>query len=143
MKALLAAIVFALPLAAFSDDKSADRRLSHITADTLVAFRSDDFRRAFCDYQTLQSRIERHLAFIYDLFDTRTSEVHLEEHATVGEIMQKAGLKFRGRSSPIQYRLITKDAIYQSPTRVDKSLEEAFAGREIQAGDILILTVVD
>ena len=109
---------------------------------SLIATQGDDLRRYFCEYAHLQSRIERHVAFVYRL--SKNAEIPVTEHETVASMMEKAGLADLWKTSwQPQVRLVTKDAIYQSPASFNKAVRDALLKHEIRSGDILVVSMVE
>ena len=128
------------------DDKPASAAIPvQSTYDCLVAAirgPHEDFRWIMCAYKELQSRIERRVAAVP--FSKRGKEFTVSDNETVGSLLGKCGEPNMWRTSwQPQIRLITKDAIYQSPSSFDARLKEAFLKREVKPGDILIEGMIE
>lgn len=107
-----------------------------------VLFQNEDLRTFYCTFETLTRRKTNKLAVLDNLKDGR--EIAVGEAETVQTFLMKSGKSdLWQRSWQPQARLITTDAIYQSPASFDPVAKAAFLHRPVQPGDILVLTLMD
>lgn len=111
-------------------------------AAMIVLSSHEDLRRSFCTNEILSRRQTEKLALLDNFY--KSQEVRIGDSETVGSMLRKAGMADLWRDSwQPQCRIITKDAIYQSPASFDLKLKEAFLHRPIKPGDMLVLALVE
>lgn len=88
----------------------------------------------FCTYEVLQARQERRVCVVDDI-SKGAKEIPIGPGETVRDVLKKVGLEKTGG----QLRLVTENAIEQTPLSLSASRAEDFLSRPVYAGDILIL----
>jgi hypothetical protein len=108
----------------------------------IVKLQKADFRLFYCDDAILSRRTEAKLVLLDNFRSSR--EIVIDKSATVRSVLQKGGLADLWKNSwQPQCRLITKDAIYQSPAWSDQHRTDIFLARSIEPADILVVSMVN
>jgi 16S rRNA C1402 (ribose-2'-O) methylase RsmI len=99
---------------------------------TFVLVERSDLRLLFCTYDVLQARQQRKVCVVDDI-SKGAKEIPVSPGETVRDVLKKLG-KEKARA---QLRLVTENAIEQSPLSLPTDREE-FLSRPVRPGDILI-----
>lgn len=112
------------------------------SAARVVMLQRDDFREIYCPFELLRERESKRLVVIDRR--SKSSEMAISDDETVDSLLAKGRMSdlWRGSWQP-QARLITKDAIYQSPASPDAERKTAFLKHLVKPGDILVIAFVD
>jgi hypothetical protein len=101
---------------------------------TFVLIEMRDFRMLFCTHVVLQARQRRKVCVVDDI-SKGAKEVPIVPGETVRDVLKKVGLE----KTSGQLRLVTENAIEQTPLSLSANRPEDFLSRPVHAGDILIL----
>lgn len=101
---------------------------------TFVLVERSDLRLLYCSNDVLQSRIQRRVCVVDEIFKG-PREIVIEPGQTVREVLKTIGKK-PGR---MQVRLITRNAIEQTPFLDSVEQSADLLDRKIQPGDFLVL----
>ena len=104
---------------------------------TFVLVESRDLRLLFCTVEMLKDRQHRKVCVVDQIFGG-PKEVPVAPGDTVRDVLKKIG-KERMTS---QVRLVTENAIEQTPLSVPPNRVEDFLSRRVSPGDILILAAL-
>jgi hypothetical protein len=124
-----------------SDLFASDDQVKHGAA-MVVMLQREDLRQNYCTGEVLARRKTDRLILLDNIGKSR--EVAIGDAKDVESILKACGMANLWRTSwQPQARLITKDAIYQSPASFDTTLKTAFLRRAIEPGDMLVVTLAD
>lgn len=119
---------------------SHDRQKSAVA--TVVTLQREDLRRIYCDAETLHRREIGNLIVLDKR--GRSSEASVNAKETIESFLNANDMNNLWKTSwQPQVRLVTMDAIYQSPARFDRTALAAFMRKVVRPGDIVVITLTD
>jgi hypothetical protein len=130
------------------------RKTGEVQYARFVFHEEPDLRLLFCDRETLKDRVSRSVCIVDDVRATlakdergAAKEIQIDKGIAVADLLKKIGFeKKRGipwKGGQPQLRVVTRDAIIQSPLQSDTSTGdldvEAFLNQKLVPGDFLIV----
>ncbi len=105
---------------------------------SFVLAEKSDLRMLFCDDATLKLRIRRKVCLVDDVFKG-PREVELGSGKTIREVVSP----FVRDAERVQIRLITPNAIEQTPHPRKPDQKAVLLDRQVQPGDIVVIAAHD
>lgn len=129
-------VLVSLSHAAEAQSPSERAKMHGVKEETVsfVLVERSDFRLLYCTNDVLQSRIKRNMCIVDEIFNG-PKELRVESGQTVLDLLKALG-KTQGNT---QIRLITKDAIEQTPLTDVPNRRRDVLSRQIHPGDIVVL----